>query len=73
LCGLSFQKTSDFDLAIFTHIADLPFHQMQITTMEKNERGNTSKDHQLLFYQCLVPAAGVNARGIHALPFQTKM
>jgi hypothetical protein len=66
------EKSHDFHLAIFYHIADLPFHQIQITTMEKNERGNTSKDHQLLFYRCSVPAAAVSARGIHALPYQTK-
>jgi hypothetical protein len=37
---------------------------MQITIMEKNKRGDPSKDHQLLFYCHLVPDAAANARGI---------
>jgi hypothetical protein len=61
-----------FGLAILSHVADLTIHQMQITTMEKNE-GGASKDHQLLFYWHLVPAAAASARGIHALPTNKDM
>jgi hypothetical protein len=60
-----------FGLEIISRIANLPFHQMQITTMEKT-KGDPSKDHQLLFYRRPVPAAAASAQGIHALPFQTK-
>jgi hypothetical protein len=71
ITGLDIPKNKSrvrFDLAILSRIADLPFHQMQVTTMKK-QKGNPSKDYQLLFYRRPIPAAAASARGINALPF----